>query len=113
VVVGLTWIYPYDFHLWGGWPQGMGVLLALGAWSLALGWLREPNPRWAWLFGLTAAATLLTHGIDLLSMSVGLAAIGAVAWRRLRPSLLGRHVALAVAVGVLGAAVYLPTLLGW
>src|SRR5439155_7195400 len=26
VIQALTFIYPYDFHVWGGWPLGMSVV---------------------------------------------------------------------------------------
>src|SRR4030081_3536098 len=53
-ILAVTFIYPYDYHLWGGWPQGMGVLLVLGLLVAAVRWTERPTPGWAVLGGAFA-----------------------------------------------------------
>src|SRR5258708_304179 len=45
-ILAVTFIYPYDYHLWGGWPQGMGVLLVVGLLVTALRWIARPTLGW-------------------------------------------------------------------
>jgi hypothetical protein len=112
-IVALTWIYPYDYHLWGGWPQGMGALLVLGVWTAALGWLRDPRLSWAVMIGILGAAILVTHGIDLYSAALGLLVFALVEHKRIHHAKLIQHAPLAALVAALLAAPYLETLLGW
>src|SRR5262249_14136682 len=97
-VLGLTWLYPYDYHLWGGWAQGMGVVLVIGAWTAAWMWLKKPRPALAAVFGLLCAAIVLTHGIDLYSVAVGLVVLAAMNWRSLPGRRLARDGLLVIAV---------------
>src|SRR6202022_3587625 len=46
-ILAVTFIYPYDYHLWAGWPQGMGVLLVIGLLLAALRWIARPSLGWA------------------------------------------------------------------
>src|SRR5712691_3613510 len=55
-ILAVTFIYPYDYHLWGGWPQGMGVLLVLGLLVAAVRWTERPTTGWAVLGGVLAGA---------------------------------------------------------
>jgi hypothetical protein len=111
--LALTYLYPYEFYLWAGWPQGMGVLLLFGLWSAALGWIEQPGPRWASVGGLFAGAILLTHGTEVYSATLGLAVIALMQYRRLAPTRLLWQLPLAVGVAIVVAAPYLPTLIGW
>jgi hypothetical protein len=68
-ILALTFIYPYDYHLWGGWPQGMGVLLVIGLLVAALRWTERPTLSWALLGGLFAGAIVLSHGTESESLT--------------------------------------------
>jgi len=113
VILGLTWTYPYDYHLWGGWPQGMGVLLLVGLLVSALSWIEHPSVRLALLGGLFAGAIVMTHGTEVYASVLGLAVVGVAWWRKIaiRPLLL--QLPLAAALACLITAPYLGTLLGW
>jgi hypothetical protein len=112
-VLALTFIYPYDYHLWGGWPQGMGVLLVIGLLVAALRWIQRPTWAWAALGGLFAGAIVLSHGTEVYTAALLLAILGLARFRQVAPGRLVRHVPLALGLAVLFAAPYLPTLLGW
>jgi hypothetical protein len=113
IVLALTWTYPYDYHLWSGWPQGMGVLLLLGLWATAVRWLERPRVHLAILGGVFAGAIVLTHGTEVYSSLLGLFVIASARIRRFAPGPLVRHLPLAVGVAVVIAFPYLPTLVGW
>jgi len=113
VVLALTYIYPYDNHVWGGWPLSMGIVLLLGLWAVAARWITQPSSRLAALGGLLAGAIVLTHGTEVYSALVGLAIIAALGWRRIQPLRLARHLPLAVACALLCAAPYLTALFAW
>lgn len=113
VIVAVTFLYPYDYHLWGGWPLGTGVMLALGVWSLALTWLDRPAWKWAALAGLLVGSIVLTHGTEVYTVALGLVVIAALSLRSMSPRHLALHVPLALAVAGIVAAPYLPTVLGW
>jgi hypothetical protein len=113
VILALTWTYPYDYHLWGGWPQGMGVLLLLGLWSAALEWLRRPSLAWAVLGGLFAGAIVLSHGTEVYSAVLGLLVIVAARRRSIDLRRLVRHLPLAVALAIVLVGPYLLTVIGW
>jgi hypothetical protein len=113
LVLALTWSYPYDYHLWSGWPQGMGVLLLMGLWATALRWLERPRMHLALLGGLLAGAIVLSHGTEVYSSVLGVFVIAAARIRRLAPGPLVRHVPLALGVAAVIALPYLPTLVGW
>src|SRR5947209_16422961 len=51
VVQSLTYIYPYDDHVWGGWPLATSILLLLGLWSVAARWIVRPTAGLAILGG--------------------------------------------------------------
>ncbi|HEX8967010.1 MAG TPA: hypothetical protein VF937_03960, partial [Chloroflexota bacterium] len=113
LVLALTWTYPYDYHLWAGWPQGMGVLLLIGLWATALTWLQRPRLPLAVLGGIFAGAVVVSHGTEVYSSVLGLAAIVLVRHRHIDTRALARHLPVAVATAALISAAYLPTLLGW
>ncbi|HEV7663854.1 MAG TPA: DUF6541 family protein [Chloroflexota bacterium] len=113
IVLGLTWTYPYDYHLWGGWPQGMGVLLLMGLLATAAQWIARPTVGWAILGSLFASAIVLSHGTEVYSSVLGLLVIGLIRWRSIKPGPLVRHVPLAVGLAVLLIGPYLLTLIGW
>jgi len=113
LIQSITFLFPYDFQVWGGWPLGMGVLLLLGLWSSALRWTEDPRLPWAILAGLLAGGILLTHGTEIYSATLGLLMIAvarrqAVLARRLAP-----HAIIGVAIGLIAAAPYLGTLVAW
>jgi hypothetical protein len=112
-MLALTYLYPYEFYLWAGWPQGMGVLLLIGLWSAALAWIEQPGARWASIGGLFAGAILLTHGTEVYSATLGLAVIAVLRCRRLKLSPLAWQLPLAIGIAIVLAAPYLPTLFGW
>jgi hypothetical protein len=113
VVVALTYIYPYDDHVWGGWPLSMSIVLLLGLWAVAAHWTSQPRLTLAVVGGLVAGAIVLTHGTEVYSAVVGLAVIAAVRWRRVQPAPLARHLPLAIAGIVLCALPYLTALFAW
>ena len=113
LMLALTWQYPYDYHLWAGWPQGMGVLLLLGLCATVLHWTRRPGLRLGVLAGLFAGAIVLTHGTEVYSAALAVAVIAAWQWRRLDFTALIRHAPLAAGVAIVCTLPYLSTLLGW
>jgi hypothetical protein len=113
LIQALTFLYPYDFHLWGGWPLGLGVLLALGVWTAALAWLSRPSVGLSIAAGALFGGVLLTHGTELYTAALGLAAIALLRWRSIAWPALARQVPLAGAVAVVVALSYLPRLFGW
>jgi len=72
-ILAVTFIYPYDYHLWAGWPQGMGVLLVIGLLVSALRWTQRPTLGWALLGGLFAGAIVLSHGTEVYTSALALA----------------------------------------
>jgi hypothetical protein len=113
VILALTWTYPYDYHLWSGWPQGMGVLLVSGLLATAVRWLERPSGRLAVLGGVFAGAIVLSHGTEVYTSVLGLLVIALARLRRIAPRLLARHLALAIGVAFVIALPYAPTLVGW
>jgi hypothetical protein len=113
LILALTYIYPYDDHMWAGWPLATSILLLLGLWSIGAHWIHEPRASLAVLGGVIAGAILLTHGTEVYSSVIGLAAIAAVNWRRIRLEKLVWHLPLAVLGAVVCALPYLSTLVGW
>src|SRR5437667_3325450 len=83
VVQSLTYIYPYDDHVWGGWPLATSILLLLGLWSVAARWIVRPTAGLAILGGLLAGAIVLAHGTEVYSALIGLSVIVALRWRPL------------------------------
>ena len=112
-MLALTYLYPYEFYLWAGWPQGMGVLLLIGLWTAALRWIDQPGARWALVGGLFAGGIVLTHGTEVYSATLGLLVIALVRHRRLHLSQLVWQLPLAIGMAIVVAAPYLPTLIGW
>jgi len=113
VIQALTYIYPYDDHLWGGWPLAMSILLLLGLWSVAARWIAEPRPGLAGLGGLLAGAIVLTHGTEVYGALVGLAVVAALNLRRIQVGRLAMHLAVAGAIAIVCVMPYVTTLLGW
>lgn len=112
-ILAVTFIYPYDYQLWGGWPQGMGVLLVIGLLLAALHWIRRPTFGWAVLGGLFAGAIVLSHGTEVYTSALGLAVLALARFRRIPLRPLASHVPIALGLAILVAAPYLPSLLGW
>ena len=113
LVLALTYIFPYDNHVWGGWPLSMSIVLLLGLWAVAAYWITHPRAGLAVVGGLLAGAIVLTHGTEVYSAIVGLAVIAAVRWRCIQPARLVRHLPLAVACTLLVAMPYLTALFTW
>jgi hypothetical protein len=113
LVVSLTYIYPYDDHMWGGWPLATSIPLLLGLWSVAARCIAAPSGRLAGLAGLLAGAIVLTHGTEVYSAVIGLSIIATLRWRELRAGALTRHAPVAAAGAVLCVLPYLGVLLGW
>lgn len=113
LVLALTYVFPYDDHMWAGYPLAMSIVLLLGLWAVAVHWTTEPSAALAILGGLLAGAIVLTHGTEVYSASIGLAVIAAVRWRRIKPTQLLRHLPVAIACALLCAAPYLTALLGF
>jgi hypothetical protein len=113
VVLALTYVFPYDDHLWGGWPLAMSIVLLLGLWAVAAQWIAQPSASLAVVGGLLAGAIVLTHGTEVYSAILGLAVIAAVRWRCIKPAQLVRHLPLAGACALVCALPYLTALLGW
>jgi hypothetical protein len=112
-ILAITFIYPYDYHLWGGWPQGMGVLLVIGLLVAALRWTERPSWGCAALGGLFAGAIVLSHGTEVYTSVLVLAVIAIARFRRISPGKLAVHLPLALGLAVVVAVPYMPTLLGW
>jgi hypothetical protein len=113
VVQALTFVFPYDNLLWGGWPLGTSLLLLMGLWAVGARWIRTPTWSLATLAGLLAGAIVLTHGTEVYSAVVGLGVIAALSWRHIRVAQLARHLPLAAALAVMCAYPYASALLGW
>lgn len=113
LILAVTWTYPYDYHLWAGWPQGMGVLLLAGLWATILYWFKRPNVGLALLAGLFAGALVITHGTDVFAAVLGLAVIALARVRSFNVGAFARHAPLAMVLAGLIVAPYVPTLLGW
>jgi len=113
VVQAVTFLFPYDAHLWGGWPLATGILLTLGLWSVALAWLEQPAWRWALAFGLLAGAIVLTHGTEVYTSALGLLVMALLVLRGLRPRSLAAHTPVAVLMAVVACAPFIPTALHW
>lgn len=113
IVLSLTWTYPYDYHLWSGWPQGMGVLLLIGLWSAGVRWLARPSLGTAAVAGVCAAAIVLSHGTEVYSGALGLLVLALMRVRQIKPTVLARHAPLAAALALVLIGPYLVTLLLW
>ncbi len=113
LIQSLTYIYPYDDHMWGGWPLAMSIVLLLGLWSVAARWIDNPGPGLALLGGLLAGAIVLTHGTEVYSSVIGLAVVVVVRWRAIRVDKVLRYVPLAAVVAAVCAGPYLMALLHW
>ena len=114
VIQALTFVFPYDAHLWGGWPLATGILLALGLWSVARYWLNQPDWRWAVAAGALAGAIVLTHGTEVYTAALGLLVISVFFVARWpAPRSLAAHAPLAVLAAVVTCAPYIPTALHW
>lgn len=112
-VLALTWTYPYDYHLWSGWPQGMGVLLLIGLWTVSARWIARPSAALACLLGVCAGAIVLSHGTEVYSAVLGLAVLGLLRARNVKIGALMRHAGVAALVAAVLIGPYLVTLLTW
>ena len=113
LLVSLTHLFAYYPQIWSGWPQLLGILLVLGLWIVALGYIDQPGWRWAVLAGLLVGAIVLVHGTELYTSAIVLlvaavAGLRRLAWRRLPLDVIG-----AAAVAAVCAAPYLSVLLHW
>ena len=100
LVLALTYIYPYDDHMWGGYPLATSILLLLALWSVAARWIARPRVGMAALAGLLAGGVVLAHGTEVYSAIIGLMVIAALDVRRLNVFALLKHMPLAFAVAV-------------
>jgi hypothetical protein len=113
LLVSLTHLFAYYPQIWSGWPQLTGILLVIGLWLVAIGYLEQPSWRWAVLAGWLIGAIVLVHGTELYTSAIVLAVLLAANWRRLQWGRLLRHMLVVVAVAAACAAPYLPALLHW
>jgi hypothetical protein len=90
-----------------------GLLLMVGLWTIALEYLANPGPRLAVAGGLIAGALVLTHGTEIYTAVIGLAAFAAARWKVVASGRVVGHLSIAVAAAVLGAAPYVPQLGAW
>src|SRR5207248_8484569 len=81
LIQSVSFLFPFDFQVWGGWPLGMGVVLALGTWTVALAWLEKPLRQLALGGGVLLGALIVTHGTELYTVAVGLAVIAVLRMR--------------------------------
>ena len=113
LLLGLTYVYPYFPELWSGWPLAASLVLVVSTWAAAYAYLERPWWRLAVLAGLMLGAVIVTHGTEVYTLAIILTVALAANWRRIRWPGLGRDVAIALGVGLVAAAIYLPTLLHW
>jgi hypothetical protein len=113
LLVSLTHVFPYYPQIWSGWPQLTGILLVIGLWLVAIGYLDQPSWRWAMLAGVLIGAIVLVHGTELYTSAIVLAVLLVANWRRIQWGQLVRHVLVVVAIAAVCAAPYLPALLHW
>jgi hypothetical protein len=113
LLVSLTHLFAYYPQIWSGWPQLTGILLVIGLWLVAIGYLEQPSWRWAVLAGVLIGAMVLVHGTELYTSAIVLAVLLAANWRRLRWGRLALHALMAGAIAAVCAAPYLPALLHW
>jgi Family of unknown function (DUF6541) len=113
LLLGFTYLYPYFPQIWSGWPLAMSLVLVMGVWTVGLEYVNRPSWRLALLGGLMLGAIVLIHGSELYTLAVLLPAVLVSAWRRVVWLDLAQDLGLAVVVGVVCAAVYLPNLFQW
>jgi hypothetical protein len=113
LLVSLTHLFAYYPQIWSGWPQLMGILLVIGLWLVAIGYLEQPNWRWAVLAGVLIGAIVLVHGTELYTSAIVLSVLLVANWRRIQWGALARHALVVVAIAAVCAAPYLPALLHW
>ena len=111
--VSMTHLLAYYPQVWGGWPQLLGILLVVGLWTLAIGYVEEPSARRAALAGLIVGAIVLVHGTELYTSAIVLAVLAIAHWRRLQWARLGLHLLVAIGVALVASAPYIPALLHW
>src|SRR5262249_4017402 len=87
--------------------------LVLGLWIVAVGYLEQPDWRWAALAGLLVGAIVLVHGTELYTSAIVLLVVGVASWRRLPWYRLGPDVGGAAVLAAACAAPYLAVLLHW
>jgi hypothetical protein len=113
LLVTLTNLFGYYTQMWSGWPQLLGILLVLGLWVAAIGYLAQPAWQWAVLAGLLLGAIVVTHGSELFTSAIVLSIVACANWRAIPWRRLGVDGLAALAVAVLCAAPYMPVLLHW
>jgi hypothetical protein len=111
--ISLTYLYPSFPQLWSGWPLSLSLVLVMGMWSVALEYVREPAWRWTLLAGLLLGAIVLVHGSEVYTLGLLLPMLLVAHWRRIEWRRLLGAVPLALVLGVVCAAPYLPGLLHW
>jgi hypothetical protein len=113
LLLGFTYLYPYFPQIWSGWPLAMSLILVMGLWTVGLEYVNRPSWRWGALAGLVLGAIVLVHGSEVYTLAVLLPVVLVGAWHRVGWRDLPRDVGLALVVGVVCAAVYLPSLIAW
>jgi hypothetical protein len=113
LLVSLTHVFPYYPQIWSGWPQLTGILLVLGLWVVALGYVEQPSWRWAAMAGLLVGAIVLVHGTELYTSAIVLGVLLVANWQRLQWGRLALHALEVVVIATVCAAPYLPVLFHW
>jgi hypothetical protein len=113
LLVSLTHVFLYYPQVWSGWPQLLSLVLVLGLWVTAIGYLESPGWRWAVLAGLLVGAIVVVHGTELYTSAIVLVILASASWRRIPWRRLGLDMLLVAAVAAVCAAPYLPLLLHW
>ncbi|MBV9598002.1 MAG: hypothetical protein JOZ87_14160 [Chloroflexi bacterium] len=110
VLVGLTAQYPYHLQFWDGWPLAIGIILALGVWTVAILYVDQPSVVWVRLAAPLAASILVTHGTELYTVAIGLVGVLIAGCRRVNWRVLPPHLMLALVLAVVLSAPYLSGL---
>jgi hypothetical protein len=112
-LVALTAHYPYEMQLWDGWPLATTLILVTGIWAIAAMYVERPRAGLAVLGGVLLSGVVLTHGTELYTLAIGLACLTLASLRKLEWRGLVRHLPLALLLGVVLAAPYIPALTAW
>jgi hypothetical protein len=113
LLVSLTHLFLYYPQVWSGWPQLLGILLVLGLWVVAIGYLERPAWQWGVLAGMLLGAIVVVHGTELYTSAIVLAILACANWRAIQWRRLGRDALVVALVALVCAAPYLPVLLHW
>jgi len=113
LMAAFTYLFPYYPQIWSGWPQTIGILLVLGLWAAAWGYVDRPDWGFVGLAGLIFGGIVLVHGTELYTSAIVLTVTAVALWQRLRWRRLLWHLVPALLVAMVCAAPYLPRLLHW